>query len=297
MSILNRITQVGGVWANEAPDVTQTPTSGVTYADSTLNTSDIERAWPFSIIVASNQFNEIMRRMTILLVQMEQQGVLSYSVLTDYPIGAFAMGSDGILYHALIPSGPASTVRDPVGDVSTTWEVAFRLWQKLNNNLYYIDGNVGIGTTNPTAKLEIAGQVKITGGVPGQGKVLTSDSDGLSTWTNLPPAPSTLSIIDFFSPNIDTNIRAEHKVLLLNVVSNVVLTLISYLPLVEGQLFRIKRIDSSSFSCTIAASTTGKIDGSETTTLSLQSKDTISFISTGSYSTYEAGWSIVSSYS
>ncbi len=41
---------------------------------------------------------------------------------------------------------------------------------------------VGIGTDDPTAKLEVAGQVKITGGTPGAGKVLTSDADGLATW-------------------------------------------------------------------------------------------------------------------
>jgi hypothetical protein len=42
--------------------------------------------------------------------------------------------------------------------------------------------NVGIGTTIPVAKLEVAGQVKITGGAPGAGKVLTSDAAGLATW-------------------------------------------------------------------------------------------------------------------
>jgi Chaperone of endosialidase len=44
-------------------------------------------------------------------------------------------------------------------------------------------GNVGIGTASPGAKLEVAGQVKITGGIPGTGKVLTSDASGLATWT------------------------------------------------------------------------------------------------------------------
>lgn len=43
-------------------------------------------------------------------------------------------------------------------------------------------GNVGIGINNPGAKLEVAGQVKITGGTPGAGKVLTSDATGLASW-------------------------------------------------------------------------------------------------------------------
>ena len=43
-------------------------------------------------------------------------------------------------------------------------------------------GNIGIGTTSPTAKLEVAGQVKITGGSPGTGKVLTSDAGGTASW-------------------------------------------------------------------------------------------------------------------
>lgn len=43
-------------------------------------------------------------------------------------------------------------------------------------------GNVGIGTTSPGAKLEVNGQVKITGGSPGAGKVLTSDAGGLGSW-------------------------------------------------------------------------------------------------------------------
>jgi hypothetical protein len=46
---------------------------------------------------------------------------------------------------------------------------------------------VGIGTTNPGAMLEVAGQVKITDGTQGAGKVLTSDSVGLATWINFSP--------------------------------------------------------------------------------------------------------------
>jgi hypothetical protein len=53
-----------------------------------------------------------------------------------------------------------------------------------NSTVMYLDdnGEVGIGTTNPDAALEVAGQVKITGGTPGAGRVLTSDAAGLASW-------------------------------------------------------------------------------------------------------------------
>ena len=43
-------------------------------------------------------------------------------------------------------------------------------------------GDIGIGTTNPRAKLKIAGQVKITGGNPDADKVLASDANRLTNW-------------------------------------------------------------------------------------------------------------------
>ena len=50
----------------------------------------------------------------------------------------------------------------------------------------HLDSDVGIGTTAPDAKLDVNGQLKIRGGVPGGGKVLTSDALGLATWEHLP---------------------------------------------------------------------------------------------------------------
>lgn len=43
-------------------------------------------------------------------------------------------------------------------------------------------GNVGIGIAAPAAKLDIAGNVKIDDGTQGDGKVLTSDANGLASW-------------------------------------------------------------------------------------------------------------------
>ncbi len=53
-----------------------------------------------------------------------------------------------------------------------------------NPNLFWDDSNnrLGIATLSPDATLEVAGQIKITGGTPGLGKVLTSDASGLGTW-------------------------------------------------------------------------------------------------------------------
>jgi len=49
---------------------------------------------------------------------------------------------------------------------------------------FFIGGNTGIGVSEPTAKLDIDGQLKIRGGCPAEGKVLTSDASGLAYWQN-----------------------------------------------------------------------------------------------------------------
>lgn len=50
-----------------------------------------------------------------------------------------------------------------------------------NGNGYYL-GNLGLGVQAATAKLDVAGAVKIADGTQGVGKVLTSDANGLASW-------------------------------------------------------------------------------------------------------------------
>ena len=44
-----------------------------------------------------------------------------YETTINYPVSSVAKGGDGAQYKALIANGPASSVVDPVGDVSGTW--------------------------------------------------------------------------------------------------------------------------------------------------------------------------------
>lgn len=50
-----------------------------------------------------------------------------------------------------------------------------------NGNGYFL-GNLGLGVQAATAKLDVAGKVKIVDGTQGLGKVLTSDANGLASW-------------------------------------------------------------------------------------------------------------------
>ena len=47
-------------------------------------------------------------------------------------------------------------------------------------------GNLGIGTPNPTARLDVNGTFKLTNGTEAAGRVLTSDGAGNASWQNAP---------------------------------------------------------------------------------------------------------------
>lgn len=75
--------------------------------------------------------------------------------------------------------GWTTPTQDPPGGNITP---SFSQWSSSGSDIYYNDGNVGIGTSTPGAKLEVVGQLKITGGTPGDNKVLTSDASGVASW-------------------------------------------------------------------------------------------------------------------
>ena len=98
-------------------------------------------------------------------------------------IGLFGYASRGRIY---INSGGTTTIELDGSGVS-----------------YFNGGNVGIGTASPGAQLEVAGQVKITGGTPGANKVLTSDAAGLASWVS----PLWTDYTTYIAPNSNTTAR------------------------------------------------------------------------------------------
>jgi hypothetical protein len=78
------------------------------------------------------------------------------------------------------------------GGGSTNYDNDLTFYRRsgASGDVIFQHGNVGIGTSGPGTKLEVAGQIKITGGTPGAGKVLTSDATGLATWETLSALPS-----------------------------------------------------------------------------------------------------------
>jgi hypothetical protein len=57
-------------------------------------------------------------------------------------------------------------------------------------NIYNNNTNVGIGTSIPTTKLDINGQIRMRGGSPGAGKYLIGDATGIASWTGFVVATS-----------------------------------------------------------------------------------------------------------
>lgn len=117
--------------------------------------------------------------------------LMSIQQFMALPYSFYALKSDTAQYslNSVTPAvanwaltGNDSTIAG-TNFIGTTDSVDFVV--KTNNTekmRVVANGNVGIGTS-PTAKLDIAGQVKITDGFQGLGKVLTSDATGLATWT------------------------------------------------------------------------------------------------------------------
>lgn len=129
--------------------------------------------------------------------------------LTTY----FNNGGADISYNSLIMNSGQNTVNIISSDNDTNtallsiqadhsirFQKSSTSWPNTKLETMIIDlvnGRVGIGEANPDSRLHVNGQVKITGGNPAAGKVLTSDASGLATWQT----PSTTTSTDSSGTN------------------------------------------------------------------------------------------------
>jgi len=114
----------------------------------------------------------------------------SSSTLVGYHAGyGLSTGSDNILLGFQAGDSLTSGTRNiiigydkdaPAATTSNHLNIGDAIYGDLST------GFIGIGEPVPGARLHVAGQVKITGGTPGAGKVLTSDGAGLATWETAP---------------------------------------------------------------------------------------------------------------
>lgn len=78
-------------------------------------------------------------------------------------------------------------------------------WTKNGNSISNNNaGQVGIGTSNPSAKLDVIGKIKMTDGTQGNGKVLKSDGLGIARWDSIKASDilSTTPSISLECPNL-----------------------------------------------------------------------------------------------
>jgi hypothetical protein len=137
----------------------------------------------------------------------------------------FIHGGNLLDYNGLIRTGDSGIFFDNDGNASLDNDgLVIGPWSGKQAGIKIMeDGNVGIGTPSPGTKLEVAGQIKITGGSPGAGKVLTSDASGLASWTTAASSQwtTTGSNIYFSTGNVGIGTPSPNAALQLgNAVTN-----------------------------------------------------------------------------
>ncbi|GAA4154349.1 hypothetical protein GCM10022217_11260 [Chryseobacterium ginsenosidimutans] len=114
--------------------------------------------------------------------------------MKNYTLKILALFIGSIMYGQVgINNANPSAGLDIVSTGNTSSSKALEVNNSSNTEMVTVldNGNMGIGNTAPTTKLDInngntAGAIKIVDGTQGSGKVLTSDANGLATWSATP---------------------------------------------------------------------------------------------------------------
>lgn len=157
------------------------PVAGNSYRNTSLLNATIGGGWPFSEIVNSADFNEFMYRLSALVNLLEVGGILEWSALTDYVVGAYVKGADNIIYKSLLVSGPNSggTKDCNAGANPTYWELAFNYTLPTATGAVLGGIKLGASVVAPAGVLNVVNAIAEYGLVKKDGTKLT----GTSSWT------------------------------------------------------------------------------------------------------------------
>lgn len=101
MAIQNRDTTLPEIWAKNAQtNIPIPPVAGITYRNQALNSTAIDKAWPFKEIVNSADFNQHAFLQDTLIKEAEQYGVMRWNNTTTYKEGGYCLGQDKKLYQS-----------------------------------------------------------------------------------------------------------------------------------------------------------------------------------------------------
>ena len=106
MAIQRTITMPEGAWAQDAEEPAYPPVPGTPYRNTDIDLDEWHGGQKFAEIIDSSKWNALFYRLTGLLSAAEKTGVLIWSPLTNYPVGAIVIGLDDKVYQATSASGP-----------------------------------------------------------------------------------------------------------------------------------------------------------------------------------------------
>lgn len=119
------ISLLNSVFASDAKTVVPiSPMVGIPYRNPNLTSDKVGQGWPFSTVVDSADFNELMFRVTGLMDFVEKTGGIIWSPLTDYPVGAFVRDEQLTFWEATRASGPNNGGSQSPYVGSQYWKVA-----------------------------------------------------------------------------------------------------------------------------------------------------------------------------